>query len=802
MFQIGEIQVELKSTCSQGGNAEPSRSHPLTGRHFGRFELLRHVYTGSTGTVYLARESDKGRNVALKILKRDYMVDDVTRKRFERGVRAVAPLAHPGIVQLYATGKIEGQSWLSMEWVEGPSVRDLLATDRYLSLAETVRIMRGTASAVETIAAQGVVHRNIQPSSILTNLHGESKLTDFVLARRVDESNRITHTGEVVGDAEYLAPECFRDSHTVDFRADLYSLGVCMYTMLTGSPPFREANFTRLVHRVLNEPVAPPSQRRLDLPPELELIVLRCLAKEPQERFESPRQLFESLAVLGDLTHTPVTIRCRGESVGEDRIINTPSDHALVSIDDSQDALPSGSSPSLPTASSASWRRLLIVPSRINRPARRPWTTLIGTIAAVVGFGSIVLFGEHLSFNREESVSTSPHVPASAIPSPPELTASAVQRSIHKVADPEAHRSKNEGVSPNDPDRLVVQPGTPLRNISDAVQTARNGQVIEVASNDIFRGELKVPAKTLTIVAHPEFRPTFRNTLRINGGGSIRLEGFHFEPYLANKPAIEVEKMPERLEIIGCTFRAADGVVIAIQSQSAQTGARSLIAMERTFAAGNIIFGIAGVPPDLQMAHCCLVADQTIIDWQFEPNAAGASASCDWSVQNNTLAARSVLHVRIADQQRAAGPLPRTSIQIDDNIFSFPQRYRCAFFRWEAWQQPDIPLSRFVWSGSNNAFSGSGSWSMATTMVLSDPAATPQVAMESTEDWQLRWAEQVVHSLKLPAEFRYSGLPKKNSEIMPADFELAPQSKQREMARNHGPLGADVRTISAPPSVP
>jgi hypothetical protein len=457
--------------------------------------------------------------------------------------------------------------------------------------------------------------------------------------------------------------------------------------------------------------------------------------------------------------------------------------------------------PSSTAGTNSAWRQFLTIPKPANAPAERPWTTLLVTIAAVVGVGSVILFRDRIHFGQPYS---EPKQPASNTnerrPIVHEVKKSAPKPIEPKPVDTTAP-SPQRAAALLDPQRLIVQPGTPLRNITDAIERAQDRQVIEVASNDAFLGEVRLPAISLTLVANPEFHPVFRNTVRVNGGGTIRVEGFHFEPYLANKPAIEVEKMPEKLQFAGCTFRGTDGVLIAVNSTAGQSSKRPTILLEQSFAAGSILFGLAGVPPDLQVKHSCLVVDQAVFDWQLVPGDAHASAACNMLLHKNTLVSRTVFHVRLNDQQRPISQLPRTAIHMDDNIFAFPSRYPCSFFRWEAWQRPDIVQDRFIWSGGTNAFCGQGAWSMAASLVLSDPGATPQVVMESPDDWQKQWAEHVGEILKVPPEFRYAGPPKHLHQISPADYELVPQSKQRELGSDRKPLGADIHAIPAPPAV-
>ncbi len=841
LIQIGDVRIEFIDDAQRLAATDSAKAvkHPLAGRHFARFDLLRRIHTGRSGTVYHAREPEKTREVALKILKPELVTEEATMQRFERGIHAAAPLHHPGIVQHFATGKNDGQFWLSMEWVDGPSVRDLLSRQKLLDPALAVRIVQGIAEAAEVAAQNGIVHRNIQPSSILVAKDGAAKLGDFVFARSVNPEGEdaVTKTGEIVGDAEYLAPECFRVSSETDCRADVYSLGVCLFHMLTGQPPFREPNITRLMNRALND--APLSPRLLNprISERLDQLILRCLAKDREKRFQNPHQLAHALSEISVPESDPTVAESdvppaeseptSAESApspihGDAEIAPPPESNDL--LDAEQQADEPVSLPSTTEPVSQSLNPPLILPRPATTPAPSPWGTLIATIIIVVGVGCVLMFGGRAWLNHkrerekqaagagEESAEFDAESPNPESTSPTSRgeagsgnrnasekgKGQASDRGSAKTGKQSRPRSKQLSAALENPERLVVQPGTPLRNISDALEVAKDGHVIEVVTNDAFRGEIKLPPISVHLAANPEFHPVLRNTVRVSGGGTVRIEGFHFEPYAATKPAIRVDKMPDKLELVGCTFRSAEGVLISL-TNAGKSATKPLLTIERSFVAGNIVLGITGLPPDLRLVNSAIVADQACVEWQLSNEAGASESRFGVLLRNNTISARSVFTIHLDDQTKPVEVLPKLSIRIDDNIFAFPSQYSSTLFRWESWQQPDVPLDRIQWSGSNNVFTGLGSWSMASTQALSDPAAAAHVFLKSAEEWKDQWANEVSNTHLLPPEFNYTGTPKSPMDVEPGDFELNAKSKQLELGTNKKPLGADIRFIPVPP---
>ncbi|GEM_PF-3885306 len=872
-LQIGAMRFRFVAAASPGAStiaAIPPPEFPLAGRHLGKFELLDIVHAGPSGAVFHAREEGKGREVALKVLAATQVKNEQMMQRFERGIHAAAEIRHPGIIKLFSTGKTDHRHFLAMEWVDGMSVRDLLSKRKRLSAAEAVPIIRSVAEALEQAAAHGIVHRNIKPSSVIVAKAGGAKLGDFMLAKSFagDEEEQVSHSGEIVGDAEYLAPECLLADSGLDCRADIYSLGVCLYEMLVGQPPFRSANPSGVATRVLNEPPLPPRELNPAVSEAVERIVLRCLAKAPSQRFQTPQQLADALAELGDHDLAPVAESAEPPATSaaspapdaspaeERRDEETDSQRPAADVGGTSDLeavddepatgpttpsrsptdadeldrdFPTSGGPQEPPSTPPTlggttqfWKKVVVVPRQATEPAKRPIATLVVSMLVVVAVGAAVLFGPRLDFGQLKAlltrtagdaddetaaVATSKPSKASSGTGPAGSAAKSTRKpggarssagsSASRAAARTKPQSKQLKEALADPDRLVVEPGSPLRNIQDALDAAKDGQVIEVASNESFRSEIKMPAKSITLVAGPDFHPVIANTLRIAGGGAIRIEGFHFEPYGFGKPAIELEKAPDQLELAGCTMRSQEGVLIGVHP-IAMADEKPQITLERMFIVGNVVFGLVDLPPDLRLENCCVVADQAMVEWQITA-AAKDDAKFGMFLRKNTVAARNTINVLVEDESRAIGQLPLTTIRMDDNIITFPSQYPGVFFRWDAWKLPDVPVDRFEFSGGVNAFCGRAAWVMAATHAQSDLAAAARPFLKTPEEWQERWATKVSDALKVNSEFAYSGEPKDAAEIMPGDFELKEDSPQREMGADKTPLGADVASLPNPP---
>jgi serine/threonine-protein kinase len=244
--------------------------------------------------VYIARDELLGRKVAVKILHGHFASTDAFVERFRREAQSAANLQHPNIVNIFDWGQDGEDYFMVMELIEGRNLRDVVRSEGALLPRRVAEIGSEVAAALETAHAAGLVHRDIKPANVLLTRDGSVKVTDFGIARAWDDSDELTSTGAVIGTASYFSPEQAQ-GHPVDARSDIYSLGVVMYEMLAGQPPFSgESPVAVAYQHVRNEPV-PVSQFTPEVPPGLEAIVMQCLQKDPEARYASAADLAADL---------------------------------------------------------------------------------------------------------------------------------------------------------------------------------------------------------------------------------------------------------------------------------------------------------------------------------------------------------------------------------------------------------------------------------------------------------------------------------------------------------------------------
>jgi serine/threonine-protein kinase len=274
----------------------------LTGRTLGDFHVLRRLGEGGMGQVYLAEQISLKRKVALKLLKADLASNPNALQRFQLEATAVARATHANIVQVYFIGEQDGLHYMALEYVEGRNLRDYLAKKGPPELLVAVSIMRQSAAALQRAAELGIVHRDIKPDNILLTRKGEVKIADFGLSRDLAPAGQpvnLTQSGVTMGTPLYMSPEQVKGL-PVDSRSDIYSLGVTCYHMLAGRPPFRGATaFDVAIQHVQAEP-APLRSIRPDLPPELCGVVHKMMAKDPEARYQTGRDVLRDLTRLRD----------------------------------------------------------------------------------------------------------------------------------------------------------------------------------------------------------------------------------------------------------------------------------------------------------------------------------------------------------------------------------------------------------------------------------------------------------------------------------------------------------------------
>ncbi len=254
----------------------------------GRYRIERKLGAGGMADVYLAEDQELGRRVAIKILNSRHGNDDQFIERFRREAKNAAALNHPNIVSIYDRGEAEDTYYIAMEFLDGRTLKELVVGRGAAPVNVAIEYARQILSALRFAHRHGIVHRDIKPHNVLVDGEGRVKVTDFGIARA--GTSQMTETGSIVGTAQYLSPEQARGGE-VDPRSDLYSLGIVLYELLTGRTPFDGETPVEIAMKHLSATPQPPSKLRPDIPPELDMVVLRALAKNPDDRYQSADEM-------------------------------------------------------------------------------------------------------------------------------------------------------------------------------------------------------------------------------------------------------------------------------------------------------------------------------------------------------------------------------------------------------------------------------------------------------------------------------------------------------------------------------
>lgn len=269
---------------------------PLIGALFdGRYKIIKKLGTGGMATVYLAEDQELGRRIAIKILNSKHAADQQFVERFRREASSAAGLSHPNIVQIYDRGNAEGTYYIAMELIDGRSLKELVIQRGPSPILVAVNYGRQILAALRFAHRNGVVHRDIKPHNVLVDDEGRIKVTDFGIARA--GASEMTEVGSIIGTAQYLSPEQARGA-PVDDRSDLYSVGVLLYELLTGEAPYSGDTPVEIAMKHLSAIPEPPSVKRPEIPPALDAVVLRALAKSPDDRYQSAEEMDADLSAI------------------------------------------------------------------------------------------------------------------------------------------------------------------------------------------------------------------------------------------------------------------------------------------------------------------------------------------------------------------------------------------------------------------------------------------------------------------------------------------------------------------------
>lgn len=274
---------------------------------FGRYQIIKEIGRGGMATVYHAYDPTFEREVAIKVLPPEFLHNSQFRARFEREAKTIASLEHAAIVPLYDFGEQDGQPYIVMRFMSGGSLEDRLKKGA-LSPSEAAQIIVRLAPALDAAHQRGIIHRDLKPGNILFDTYGDAFLSDFGIARLTQEGAATLTGGAIIGTPAYMSPEQIQGEKTLDGRSDIYALGIIFFQMLTGKIPYQSDTPAKLMMMHLTDPIPHLMDVKGDLPPTIEPVIEKSLAKDPAQRFGTASEMAQALRTairLGRLKETP-----------------------------------------------------------------------------------------------------------------------------------------------------------------------------------------------------------------------------------------------------------------------------------------------------------------------------------------------------------------------------------------------------------------------------------------------------------------------------------------------------------------
>jgi len=292
-----EVEAARKAQ-TEAGDVGPVAASLTTGQSFaGRYEVLGTIGQGGMGMVYRAKDLELEEEVAIKTLRPELVADETVLERFKTEIRLARRISHRNVVRIHDFGESAGVDFLTMEYVEGITVRELIDERGRLEISSTLALARQLAASLDVAHEQGVIHRDIKPQNLLVDGEGVLKVMDFGIARLTEGSSGLTEVGLVVGTPSYMSPEQML-AEDIDGRSDLYAAGVVLYECLTGRLPFDALTPVAMIAKVLSQTPEPPNTIQSDVPPALSSLVMQLLAKDKNERVQTATALSAKLEGL------------------------------------------------------------------------------------------------------------------------------------------------------------------------------------------------------------------------------------------------------------------------------------------------------------------------------------------------------------------------------------------------------------------------------------------------------------------------------------------------------------------------
>ena len=299
--QIDRLREEIAGVSDEPATSDESSPELLQpgSTIASRFSIERVIGRGGMGVVYLALDTELGERVAIKTLLPEHLTaDETAMERFRNEIRLARRIAHRNIVRTHDFGKTEDMYYVTMEFVEGTTLRSVIDRRGTLGATATLAIAKQLAEALKCAHDEGISHRDIKPQNLLLDATGTLKVMDFGVARLIQRtSNNLTQVGMVVGTPTYMSPEQLLDEN-VDARSDLYAAGIVLYECLIGQPPFEGKSPIALISKILSAPITPPHELRPDIPRPVSALVMHLLAKDVSMRMQSAGALLHQLGTL------------------------------------------------------------------------------------------------------------------------------------------------------------------------------------------------------------------------------------------------------------------------------------------------------------------------------------------------------------------------------------------------------------------------------------------------------------------------------------------------------------------------
>jgi serine/threonine protein kinase len=366
-----------------------------------RFQIESLIARGGMATVFKGTDLTLGRTVAIKILSEELAEDPSFVARFRLEAQAAASLTHPNIVAVYDTGSDDETHYIVMEYLEGRTLHQILNEDGTVPPEEVATIGAEVAQALAEAHDKGIVHRDVKPGNIMISRNGTAKVMDFGIAKAATAGN-LTQVGSILGTVAYLSPEQAR-GEPVDGRSDIYSLGALLYQMLTGNLPLKGDTYVEMVHKLNNQDPPLPSETNPGIPRKMDAVIMRALAKEPGNRYQTGTEMAADL--LDSIRDTPEgTAAYMPFPAESDKTAVAPAAH--VRRDEATRVMPA--------ATAAPVRRVTQAPP----PGSNTGKTLIG-IAAIIALLAIAFVMFNSLNNTTNNPEPTPSVTTSSVAPPP-----------------------------------------------------------------------------------------------------------------------------------------------------------------------------------------------------------------------------------------------------------------------------------------------------------------------------------------------------------------------------------------------